>query len=83
MLVTEATNGSWAQVAGLRVNDLLVEVNGVELKTAADFEAAMETIEKERPEVVRMFVRRRHRTQFVFIEPEWEEPAPTTPTSGE
>ncbi|MEZ6185461.1 MAG: PDZ domain-containing protein [Planctomycetota bacterium] len=80
VLVTEATSGSWAQVAGLRLNDLLVEVNGMQLASAADFEAAMQKIQEERPDVVRMFVRRRHRTQFVFVEPEWDEPAPHTPT---
>jgi len=83
VLVTEATSGSWAQVAGLRVGDLLVEVNGLQLKTAKDFETTLEKLREERPPVVRMFVRRRHTTQFVFIEPEWEEPAPQTPTSGE
>ncbi|MBI4575172.1 MAG: PDZ domain-containing protein [Planctomycetes bacterium] len=71
ILVTEATMGGWAQMAGLRINDLLISAAGSPVGGIEAFEAVMEGILADRPEVVELFVRRGHRTHFVFIEPDW------------
>jgi len=71
LLVTEVTGGGWANIAGLRGNDLIVSVNDVPVPTIAAFEAIMEKSLQERPRVIRLFVYRGHRTSFVFIEPDW------------
>ena len=72
VLVTEVTSGGWAEIAGLRVNDLLMTADGAPTTSVKEFKAAMEQILTDRPEVVRLHVRRGNRTHFVFIEADWE-----------
>jgi len=72
-LVFEVTSGGWAHMAGLRLGDLIVSIDGQEVKDVAGFEARVRQIVEERPAVVRVFVRRGASTHFVFLEPEWTE----------
>lgn len=72
LLVVEATMGGQANVAGLRIDDLLLSINGQPVATAADFERIMAEIKERKPKVVQLFVRRGHRTHFVFLEPDWD-----------
>ncbi|MFH0945528.1 MAG: PDZ domain-containing protein [Planctomycetota bacterium] len=71
LLVTEATRGGWAHVAGLEINDLLISINGTEAATIKQFEQVFEDVLKNRPKIISLFARREHRTHFVFIEPDW------------
>jgi serine protease Do len=72
VLVTEVTSGGWAAMAGLRVGDLLVRMNGAPLATCADFEKRVAALESEHPRHVRLFVHRGNTTTFVVIQPEWK-----------
>jgi serine protease Do len=73
VLVSEAERGGWAQMAGLRLDDLLLTVNDQPVKTVADFERVMKRLAAERPAVVRLFLRRGGATHFVIVEPSWRE----------
>ena len=61
----------WAHVGGLRPNDLVTRIGDRGVADTSGFQAAMEGVFEEKPKVVRIFVRRGHRTHFVFIEPNW------------
>lgn len=78
VLVTEVTPGGWAQMGGLGAGDLLLSVAGRPVADTASFESALAAIVADRPAVIALFVRRRWRTHFVFLEPEWPEPAVST-----
>jgi len=73
VLVAEAERGGWAQMAGLRLDDLLLTVNDQPVKTVPDFERVMKKLAAERPSVVRLFVRRGGTTHFVIVEPTWRD----------
>ena len=73
LLVVEAINGGWAQIAGLRLKDLVMRIDGREVGTVKEFEAVMEDLLQRRPKIVKIFVQRGPRTHFIFIEPVWSE----------
>lgn len=73
LLVTNVTSGGWASVSGLRVRDIVMTIEGTEMGSVDDFTKAMKEVKERKPKVVRIFVKRGHRTHFVFIEPVWEE----------
>ncbi|MEZ5313398.1 MAG: hypothetical protein R2862_06915 [Thermoanaerobaculia bacterium] len=72
VLVTEVTSGGWAHMAGLRLDDLIVPLDGRPVSGVAEFERGR-LDRAGRPALVRVFVRRGARTHFVFLEPEWAE----------
>lgn len=71
VIVVECTTGGWAQLAGLRADDLILSINGMLIADTQAFEQVMAHVVKERPKVTRIFLRRNGRTHFVFIEPDW------------
>ena len=73
VLVTDVTSGGWAHMAGLRIDDLILSLNGGEVANVADFEKRIAEISAARAALVEVFVRRGTGTHFLFIEPEWPE----------
>lgn len=73
LVVSDVTSGGWANLGGLRVDDLVHTVQGQEIEEIDDFEETMDEVMEEEPDVIRMFVYRGHRTHFVFIDPDWEQ----------
>lgn len=71
VVVVEVEPGSWAQMAGLLLGDLVQEVAGEPVAGVDSFAAAIERALAERAEVIPLFLRRGGRTHFVFIEPDW------------
>ncbi len=78
VLVTEIVNGGWAQMAGLGPDDLVLSIAESAVVDVATFESVLRELVAARPEVVQIFVRRRERTHFVFLEPEWNGSAKST-----
>ncbi|MGC8668771.1 MAG: PDZ domain-containing protein [Chthonomonadales bacterium] len=72
LMVTEVVSGGWAQMAGLRGDDVILGLQGKPMADVASFEAEMKKILKAKPAVIRIFVRRREGTHFVFIQPDWD-----------
>ena len=73
VVVTNVVSGGWASLAGLQQGDLLISMNDRPIADTASFESELARITDERPDVVKVFVLRDHRTNFVFIEPDWPE----------
>ncbi|HEV8630862.1 MAG TPA: PDZ domain-containing protein [Thermoanaerobaculia bacterium] len=73
VLVADADRGGWAQMAGLRLDDLLLAVNDEPVPTVADFQRVMKKLVVAKPKVVRLFLRRGGTTHFVILEPVWHE----------
>ncbi len=73
VVVTNVVSGGWASLAGLQQGDLLISMNDLPIADTASFESELARITDERPDVVKVFVLRDHRTNFVFIEPDWPE----------
>jgi serine protease Do len=72
VLVEEVKPGSWAALALLNVNDLIVDVNGAEIVDVESFETAMTGISDAKPDVVVIRVRRGIYNLFVELEPKWD-----------
>ncbi|MEO8197450.1 MAG: PDZ domain-containing protein [Thermoanaerobaculia bacterium] len=73
VLVTDVTSGGWAHMAGLRIDDLVLSLNGGVVANVAEFEKRIAEISASRAPLVQVFVRRGTGTHFLFIEPEWPE----------
>ncbi len=73
VVVTNVVPGGWASLGGLRGRDLILGIDDEAVADAEAFEKAVETIEETKPSRVKVFVKRGHRTAFVFIEPDWKE----------
>ncbi len=71
LLVQDVTFGGWADVAGLRLDDLLLTVNGQPVAGVDQFKQVMSGVLRQHPKIVTLFVRRKDLTHFVFIEPDW------------
>jgi serine protease Do len=71
VLVVDCTSGGWANMAGLRGGDLVIKIGDDFVKSAKHFEDLMAKVAKARPRIVKLFVRRKHRTNFVLIQPDW------------
>jgi len=73
VLVTDVTSGGWAHMAGLRIDDLILSLNGGKVSDVGSFERRLEELTSARAKLVEVFVRRGSGTHFVFVEPEWPE----------
>jgi len=73
VIVTEVANGGWAQLGGLRLNDLILAINEQPVHNTKEFQQVMNGVIKQRPPVVILFVRRDNDTHFVFLEPDWKQ----------
>ena len=60
-------------MAGLRIDDLVLSLNGAAVTNVADFERRMAELSLAHAATVEVFVRRGAGTHFLFIEPEWPE----------
>jgi serine protease Do len=71
-VLTQVTTGGWGAVSGLRAEDIVKSVNGREVATLADLQAAMKVILEQKPKHVVFFVRRGITTSFVEAFPVWD-----------
>lgn len=73
VLVTDVTNGGWAQLGGLRVNDVILAINEQPIRNTEDFQQVMRDALQKQPPVLVVFVLRERETTFAFLEPDWKE----------
>lgn len=66
--VSRVERGGWADVAGLQVGDLLLEINGQKTADIKKIKTLFDTLEKENKEYIMMFINRRGQTQYLFID---------------
>jgi serine protease Do len=72
VVVVEVTSGGWANLAGLRAGDLIHSIGDEAVKDVEHLKTLIETLGKEKPDTVKIFVKRGPSTAFVFVEPEWD-----------
>ncbi len=72
-LVIDVTQGGWASVAGLHVDDIVLAVDHRPTPDVSALEKAMRDIVTRKPRTISIFVLRSNRTHFVFAEPDWDQ----------
>ncbi|MBN2621481.1 PDZ domain-containing protein [candidate division WOR-3 bacterium] len=72
VLVADVVSGSWAALAHLAANDLIVAVNSKTVDGVETFRSLMERISAQRSEKVIMQIQRGIHSFFTEIEPDWE-----------
>jgi serine protease Do len=72
-LVEVVSEGGWAALGHLGVGDLILEVDGRDVRSIGDVERRMSEIALEKPEVVVFRVQRGIHSLFVELEPKWME----------
>lgn len=72
VLVADVVSGSWAALAHLALNDLVVAVNNETVDSVKAFQSIMERISAQRSEKVIMQVQRGIHSFFIEIEPDWK-----------
>jgi serine protease Do len=72
-LVEVVSEGGWAALGHLGVGDLIVEVDGREVRDLEDVERRMREVSLEKPETVVFRVQRGIHSLFVELEPKWTE----------
>ena len=71
LIVASVESGGWANVAGLRGGDVLLEVQDTKTHTISGFKKLVKQLHKDQPKRVRMFVRRGRSTTYIFMQPDW------------
>ncbi len=56
-----------ADLAGLRIGDILLKINNTPVETLDDLKAAVEKIDRGEQDYVSLFIRRGAETQFIFV----------------
>jgi serine protease Do len=73
VLVTEADQGGWAAVGGLRAEDLIQAVDRQQIADVKELEALLAGVRQRQPKQITFFVRRGVHTMFIELEPKWPE----------
>ena len=71
VLVESVSQGGWAALGRLSVNDIILQVDGHPIASVAELAARLKVITAARPSFVVFQIRRGIRTLFLEIRPEW------------
>ena len=72
-LVESVTDGSWSSLGGLRVGDVMLEVNNTPVVNTGKVRDVMKLIHQDRPHYVIIKIRRGVHVRFVEIRTPWED----------
>jgi serine protease Do len=72
-LVEDVRSGSWAELGGLRADDLVVEVDGQAVENVDQLRVRMEQVAAERKTMVIIKVLRGIHTIYLEMEPNWKD----------
>jgi len=70
-LVSQVDTGGWAAVGGLRADDLIMSVDGAQVKTVQELEALLKPVREKKPHHLTFFVKRGVQTLFLELQPTW------------
>jgi len=65
--VSKVERAGWADVAGLRVGDLILKMNEKTVDSLESMKKRFKTIDDEKPEYLSLFIKRKSDTEFLFI----------------
>lgn len=71
LVIDSVTSGGWAHLAGLRIGDALISIDGTPVKTVAEVESSMKKVRDEKKNSVVFFVRRKTQSAYLEMEPKW------------
>jgi S1-C subfamily serine protease len=71
VLVEDVKSGSWAELGSLQDDDLIVEIDGQNVRSVDELRPMMERIASEKKKFVVMKVMRGIHTRFLEFEPKW------------
>ncbi len=71
VLVEKIEQAGWAQLSGIRFNDLVLEIDANEINDLADYKDQIKAITKSKSERVTFLVLRGAETRFLYVEPDW------------
>jgi serine protease Do len=71
--VSKTERAGWADVAGLRIGDLILAINDQQINGLKEIESLFEQVEKDKPPYLNLFIQRRGDTRFLFIKTNFEE----------
>ncbi len=71
VLVSDITEGGWASISGLNLDDLILSVNGKSVANVQQFKTVINSVISKRPNVITLFVKRGYLTDYVFVQPDW------------
>ena len=70
-VVADTTEGGWANIAGLNVNDVILSVNKQPVTSVSSFKTVMKEVMTRKPHTITLYVLRGELTYYVFIQPDW------------
>ena len=73
VVIERVEAASWAQVAHVTTGDILMSIDSTPTPDAKSVEAAMKAVKEKKQKRVVFFVRRGIHTQFLELEPGWED----------
>ena len=73
VLVTRVESGGWANLAGLRRTDRLLEIDGEPVNGVGALKSTLKSLEKNQPRFVQFFVQRGIYTRYLELEPVWDD----------
>lgn len=65
--VSRVEGAGAANLAGLEVNDLILNIDDTRIKNLADFREIIAKLEQQQVEYIQVFIRRNQTTQYIFI----------------
>ncbi len=71
VFVAEVENAGWADVGGISLNDVIMQIDGRDVASVESYREVMEEVRARRPREVVFFVRRGPLTQFVAVKADW------------
>jgi serine protease Do len=69
--ISSVSMGGWAALAGLGTGDVLFSVEGQSIDSIDALKRVMKTISQNKPQRVKMFIKRGIYTAFLELEPKW------------
>ena len=65
--ISRVERAGWADLAGLQIGDLLLKIDNKDLHGLDQLKNFLKKMEKEKPEYINFFIKRRSETRFLFI----------------
>jgi len=72
VLVADISDGSWAALANLLVDDIILQVDGQLIADVASFESIMKQIAERKRKIVTLKVLRGIHTRYIELVPDWD-----------
>lgn len=72
LMVDHVESAGWAELAGLRQGDLLLEIEGNSLRKISCFKTKMNELNTQQPKRIVFFVQRGIHTLYLELEPDWQ-----------